>query len=124
VGIMTNVSTQVCTDGYLSTRNRVVWLQTAMQEVSRVTQVTASDTAALDTAALDAPVSRTHGMPVIDPGSLSRAQRDGRRCAVPNCRRRLADLAYQIGRLPAGQPVLVCEDCAPPFSPALSRGPG
>lgn len=118
MGIMTNMSTQVCTDGYLRPRNRVLWLQTAMQEVSRVTQVTA-----FDTAALDAPVTRTHTMPVIDPSSLSRAQRDGRRCAVPNCRRRLADLAYQIGHLPAGQPVLVCEDCAPPFSPALSRGP-
>jgi hypothetical protein len=41
---------------------------------------------------------------------------------VPNCQRLLADLAYQVGRLPGGQPVLVCEDCAPPFSPVLGRG--
>lgn len=73
-------------------------------------------------AILDAPVTRVQSLPVIDPKPLSRAQRHGRRCAVPNCRRLLADLAYQIGCLPGGQPVLVCEDCAPPFSPALTRG--
>ena len=73
-------------------------------------------------ATLDAPVAHAQSLPVIDPKPLTRAQRHGRRCAVPNCQRLLADLAYQIGRLPAGQPVLVCEDCAPPFSPALTRG--
>jgi hypothetical protein len=84
-----------------------------------VTQVATRETPA---ATLEAPVTRPHGMPVIDPGSLSRAQRHGQRCAVPNCQRLLADLAYQVGRLPGGQPVLVCEDCAPPFSPVLTRG--
>jgi hypothetical protein len=83
-----------------------------MQEVNRVTQV----------AAPDVPVTRAKGLPVIDPRSLTRAQRHGRRCAVPNCQRLLADLAYQIGCLPAGQPVLVCEDCAPQFSQVLTRG--
>ena len=83
-----------------------------MQEVSRVTQA----------ATLKAPVAHAPSMPVIDPQPLSRAQRHGRRCAVPNCQRLLADLAYQVGCLPGGQPVLVCEDCAPPFSPVLTRG--
>jgi hypothetical protein len=64
-------------------------------------------------ATLDAPVTHLHGLPVIDPQSLSPAQQDGQRCAIPNCRRLLADLAYQIGRLPGGKPVLACEDCAP-----------
>jgi hypothetical protein len=87
----------------------------SMQEVSRVAQVTAT---------LNAPVAQVHRLPVIDPKPLSRAQRRGRRCAVPNCQRLLADLAYQVGCLPGGQPVLVCEDCAPPFSPVLTRGIG
>lgn len=72
-------------------------------------------------ATADAPVARAQSMPVIDPKPLSRAQRHGRRCAVPNCQRLLADLAYQVGCLPGGQPVLVCEDCAPPSSPVLTR---
>lgn len=83
-----------------------------VRKVSIVTQV----------AAVDTPVAPNHVPPVIDPKSLSRAQRHGRRCAVPNCRRLLADLAYQIGCLPDGRPVLVCEDCAPPSSPVLTRG--
>jgi hypothetical protein len=68
------------------------------------------------TSALDARVTPPHITPVIDPQSLTPAQRDGRRCAVPNCRRLLADLVYQVGRLPNGQPVVVCEDCTPAVS--------
>ncbi|MGH3155697.1 MAG: hypothetical protein ACRDNF_03835 [Streptosporangiaceae bacterium] len=60
-----------------------------------------------------APVTRASTMPVIDPQSLTPAQRTGRRCAVPNCRRLLSDTVYQVGRLPGGKPVVVCEDCAP-----------
>jgi hypothetical protein len=62
------------------------------------------------TAALERPL--THTAPVIDPRSLTRGQASGRRCAVPNCRRRLRDLAYLVGRLPDGRPVLACEECA------------
>lgn len=64
------------------------------------------------TAILEAPVVPARTLPVIDPRSLNHAQQHGRRCAVPNCQRRLADLAYQAGRLPGGKPVMVCEDCA------------
>lgn len=63
------------------------------------------------TAALASQV--THVMPVIDPRSLTRAQLAGRRCAVPNCGRRLAPPAYEVGRLPDGRPVLACPECAP-----------
>ncbi len=38
------------------------------------------------------------------------------RCAVPNCRRLLATMAYQVGRLPTGEPVLACEECGPDVS--------
>jgi hypothetical protein len=62
------------------------------------------------TAALERPLTLT--VPVIDPRSLTRAQAAGRRCAVPNCRRRLRDLAYLVGALPDGRPVLACEECA------------
>ncbi len=71
-------------------------------------------------AILDAPVPHTRRLPVIDPGSLSAGQLAGRRCAIPNCRRLLADLVYQIGRLPGGKPVLACEDCAPAVRYALA----
>lgn len=73
------------------------------------------------TATLEAPAASARTLPVIDPRSLNRAQRDGRRCAVPNCQRRLADLVYQAGRLPSGKPVLVCEDCAPVIGYAVPR---
>jgi hypothetical protein len=63
-------------------------------------------------AAIDAPVTNAPAVPVIDPRSLTRAQQAGQRCAVPNCRRLLADLGYLIGRLPGGRPVVACEDCA------------
>jgi hypothetical protein len=63
-------------------------------------------------AALDAPVTNAPAVPVIDPRSLTRAQQAGLRCAVPNCRRLLADLGYLVGRLPGGKPVVACEDCA------------
>lgn len=62
------------------------------------------------TAALERPLTCT--APVIDPRSLNQAQAAGRRCAVPNCRRRLRDLAYLVGNLPDGRPVLACEECA------------
>ena len=62
-------------------------------------------------AAVDAPAR--HAVPVIDPRSLTRAQRAGRRCAVPNCGRLLAPPAYKVGRLPDGRPVLACPECAP-----------
>jgi hypothetical protein len=68
------------------------------------------------TALLRAPVTPPHTVPVMDPQSLTPAQRAGRRCAVPNCRRLLADLVYKVGRLPNGKPVVVCEDCAPATS--------
>jgi hypothetical protein len=61
----------------------------------------------------DAALACVSTLPVIDPESLTPAQRAGRRCAVPNCRRLLADLVYKIGRLPGGKPVVVCEECAP-----------
>jgi hypothetical protein len=64
----------------------------------------------------DAPMTRLSALPVIDPDSLTPAQRAGRRCAVPNCRRLLADLVYKVGRLPGGKPVVVCEECAPMIS--------
>jgi hypothetical protein len=63
--------------------------------------------AAQDTPILDAE------LPTIDPRTLSPAQQDGRRCAVPNCRRPLAGTAYQVGRLPGGEPVMACSDCGP-----------
>jgi hypothetical protein len=63
------------------------------------------------TAFLESSVTPPHITPVIDPRSLTPAQRAGRRCAVPNCRRLLADLVYQVGRLPNGHPVVVCEEC-------------
>jgi hypothetical protein len=50
-------------------------------------------------------------VPVIDPKTLTRGQRRGRRCAVRNCRRPWPIVA--IGVLPSRKPVLVCEDCAP-----------
>jgi hypothetical protein len=59
------------------------------------------------------PISDAQSLPVIDPRSLTSAQQDGMRCAVPNCRRRLTTMAYQVGRLPTGEPVLACEDCGP-----------
>lgn len=62
------------------------------------------------TAMLDQAV--THAAPFIDPQSLSRGQRAGRRCAVPNCRRRLGELSYVVGRLPTGRLVLACPECA------------
>lgn len=65
------------------------------------------------TVTLGAPVIPARALPVIDPQSLTHAQQHGRRCAVPNCQRPLADLAYQAGRLPGGKPVMICEDCAP-----------
>jgi hypothetical protein len=65
------------------------------------------------TAVLDSLVTPPHSMPVIDPESLTPAQRAGRRCAVPNCRSLLADLVYEVGCLPNGKPVVVCEVCAP-----------
>jgi hypothetical protein len=65
------------------------------------------------TAVRDAPMTRLSALPVIDPESLTAAQRAGRRCAVPNCRRLLSDLVYKVGCLPGGKPVVVCEDCAP-----------
>lgn len=68
----------------------------------------------------DAALRCVSTLPVIDPESLSPAQRAGRRCAVPNCRRLLADLVYKVGRLPGGKPVVVCEDCAPMVSLAPS----
>jgi hypothetical protein len=64
-------------------------------------------------AALDAPVTLAPTVPVIDPRSLTPAQRAGQRCAVPNCRRLVADVGYLVGRLPGGKPVVACEDCAP-----------
>jgi hypothetical protein len=58
---------------------------------------------------------------VIDPATLTRAQRAGRRCAIPNCRRPLFrhDPEHLAGHLPDGSPVRVCSDCAPvvSFSP-------
>ena len=65
-------------------------------------------------------MARVSRLPVIDPESLTAAQRAGRRCAVPNCRRLLADLVYKVGRLPGGRPVVVCEECAPMISLAPS----
>ena len=53
---------------------------------------------------------------VIDPATLRRGQRAGRRCAVSNCRRLLSrDGRYQVGVLPDRRPVNVCEECAPTF---------
>jgi hypothetical protein len=57
--------------------------------------------------------ARAPGVPVIDPQSLTRGQRTGRRCAVPNCRRLLAGRTRLVGCLPTGKPVLACTDCAP-----------
>jgi hypothetical protein len=68
------------------------------------------------TAVFETPHTRASTVPVIDPQSLTPAQRAGNRCAVPNCRRLLSDLVYQVGRLPGGKPVVVCEDCAPMIS--------
>ncbi|HEX4060214.1 MAG TPA: hypothetical protein VHY58_04250 [Streptosporangiaceae bacterium] len=67
----------------------------------------------IPTAIRDARMTRVSALPVIDPQSLTPSQRAGRRCAVPNCRRLLADLVYKVGRLPGGKPVVVCEECAP-----------
>jgi hypothetical protein len=61
-------------------------------------------------AALDPAVR--HVLPVIDPRSLTRGQRAGRRCAVPNCGRLLTPPAYRVGQLPDGQLVLACAECA------------
>jgi len=64
-------------------------------------------------AALDGEATPTgpQSLPTIDPESLTPSQQDGTRCAVPNCRRLLKDMAYKVGRLPTGEPVLACEDC-------------
>jgi hypothetical protein len=64
------------------------------------------------------PINEGPSLPVIDPRTLSRAQQDGMRCAVPNCQRLLAAVAvaYQVGRLPTGEPVLACEECGPDVS--------
>jgi hypothetical protein len=59
---------------------------------------------ALTSGSVRAPTSA----PVIDPRSLTRAQRNGRRCAVRNCRSHLACDAVTIGHTPSGAPVLVC----------------
>ena len=61
--------------------------------------------------------SITDATPIIDPRTLTSQQQDGLRCAVPNCRRVLTmNTAYQVGRLPTGEPVLACEDCGPEVS--------
>jgi len=52
-------------------------------------------------------------LPAIAPASLTRAQRSGRRCAVPRCNRRLRAPGYPAGYLPDGSEVLVCEGCVP-----------
>jgi hypothetical protein len=66
----------------------------------------------VQTGTIDAP--RTRDLPLIDPHTLTRPQRAGRRCAVPNCCRLfLHRAAHQVGRLPDGSPVLACEECAP-----------
>lgn len=73
--------------------------------------------APLDPSITDATrINDVPSLPVIDPRTLTRAQQDGMRCAVPNCRRLLAAMAYQVGRLPTGEPVLACEDCGPEVS--------
>lgn len=47
---------------------------------------------------------------VIDPRGLTPAQLAGDRCAVPNCRRRLAGPRTFLGETPDGTPVFVCDD--------------
>lgn len=54
---------------------------------------------------------------MIDPASLSLAQRAGERCAVPNCQRRFTSRLFDytrprifFGSLPDGSPVFVCPD--------------
>nr|WP_283139028.1 hypothetical protein [Rhizohabitans arisaemae] len=49
-------------------------------------------------------------MLTFDPEGLSRAQRAGRACAV--CRKRWPRPRVEVGFLPDGRPVYVCEDCA------------
>lgn len=41
---------------------------------------------------------------------LTLAQLAGERCAVPNCRRRLAGPRTLLGQLPDGTPVYICDD--------------
>lgn len=60
-------------------------------------------------------------LPTIDPESLTPSQQAGSRCAVPNCRRLLADVVRQVGRLPTGEPVLACGDCALKVSYEIAR---
>jgi hypothetical protein len=65
------------------------------------------------TAIADIPQIRVRSLPFIDPQSLSPAQRTGRRCAIPNCRRLLTAVVWPVGRLRSGEMVLACPDCAP-----------
>jgi hypothetical protein len=64
----------------------------------------------------DTPQMHARGLPVIDPQSLSPAQRAGRRCAIPNCLRLLGGFVGPVGRLPSGETVLACSDCFPAVS--------
>jgi len=72
------------------------------------------------TAVSDATLTAVSTLPVIDPESLTPAQRAGRRCAVPNCRRLLAD--YPTAHTPAAitssptQPTCFrCPKCSTPM---------
>lgn len=52
-------------------------------------------------------------LPLIDPATLTPAQQDGKRCAVPNCHRLLLlGDSFTAGRLPDGRVVRVCMECA------------
>ncbi|GAA2457067.1 hypothetical protein GCM10010191_90830 [Actinomadura vinacea] len=55
----------------------------------------------------------------FDPDALSAAQRQGDACVV--CHKKWPRPRVRVGRLPNGQGVFACDDCAP--APPAPRGP-
>jgi hypothetical protein len=49
--------------------------------------------------------------PIFDPEALTEAQCYGDACV--GCHKRWPRPRTRVGRIPAGNPVLACEDCAP-----------
>ncbi|GAA4075044.1 hypothetical protein GCM10022214_35160 [Actinomadura miaoliensis] len=55
------------------------------------------------------------GEVTFDPGALTAAQRDGDACVV--CHKKWPRPRVRVGRLPEGQGVFACDECAPAIRP-------
>ncbi|GLW62647.1 hypothetical protein Arub01_08910 [Actinomadura rubrobrunea] len=56
-----------------------------------------------------------NGEVTFDPGALTAAQRDGDACVL--CHKKWPRPRIRVGRLPEGQGVFACEECAPAIRP-------